>query len=326
MNTSPMDARTRFRTLPLARRRARHLWRLVILGAVLLPFSVARGEARNAASDSSEGSSLLWHYAHDGLVVSPLPEAVATTGLGLAWALVLDDLTPRVTGTEAEPAGLDAWGHPSWNPTAQAASDYLAIPTHAWGLNVPVFLTVGVATWGGLAAHDVGYGLSSGLVIVESVVLTAATTSVIKAAVARPRPYTSSAFQQTFPEAYAGTEVQENLGEEGEYDAWRSFPSGHTSAAAAVGISAAALVWYRERRGSHRAWVGVAAYGAGAALGATTGFLRVYGGKHHPSDTVAGFALGTGLGLLVPWLHTRGQENAVQLHAGPDGVALGGTW
>lgn len=61
-----------------------------------------------------------------------------------------------------------------------------------------------------------------------------------------------------------------------------SFPSGHSTTAAAIGVAIALLVWRRNRA---------------LALGALSyvflvGFSRVASGVHYPSDVLAGWALG----------------------------------
>lgn len=75
--------------------------------------------------------------------------------------------------------------------------------------------------------------------------------------------------------------------------AYHSMPSGHTAEATGT-ISALALWWGRD--------------GAALALGlvlALLAFTRIYLGWHHPSDVLAGWALGSATGLLAHRLSHR---------------------
>lgn len=69
-----------------------------------------------------------------------------------------------------------------------------------------------------------------------------------------------------------------------------SFPSGHATVSAAVGL-AAALLLARARSGR---WFGVFAAAVAVLLVALIGASRLYLGVHWPTDVVAGWALGTG--------------------------------
>ena len=83
-------------------------------------------------------------------------------------------------------------------------------------------------------------------------------------------------------------------------DSEMSFPSGHASLSAAAAVSAARMLSLSgsTRRQRTLAW------STALVAASTTAALRVAAGKHHPTDVIAGFALGAGLGWLMPTLHT----------------------
>jgi membrane-associated phospholipid phosphatase len=80
-------------------------------------------------------------------------------------------------------------------------------------------------------------------------------------------------------------------------------PSGHSASsfAAAVHFS---MVHQELHGGSAWAW------GGSLAVASATAFLRVAAGKHHPTDVVAGAALGAFVGWLVPTLHEADENGA----------------
>lgn len=90
-------------------------------------------------------------------------------------------------------------------------------------------------------------------------------------------------------------------------DMRRSFFSGHTSIGTAAGIFLA-TVYDAYRPGTTTAkllWVG------GAAIGLTSGALRIFSGMHFPSDVAMGFVVGAAVGYAVPQLHKRQSAGAL---------------
>jgi hypothetical protein len=125
------------------------------------------------------------------------------------------------------------------------------------------------------------------LLLAESNLLCAGLTQLTKGAFARPRPY-----------AYRPEFEGKPLGR----DAFRSFVSGHTSAAF-NGAVLAAVVYGKRHPGSRESrivWI------TGIGLATATGVCRVAAGRHFPTDVLAGAALGTLTGWLVPRLHLGG--------------------
>ena len=121
-----------------------------------------------------------------------------------------------------------------------------------------------------------------GLHSVESIVAGYVISGTIKIIVGRARPYASKDNARQF-KPFKGLRT----------DDYRSFPSGHATAAFAFAslISAETSHWWPDTR-----WViGPVMYGA-AAL---TGVSRIYNNQHWASDVIAGAALGTFTGIKL---------------------------
>jgi membrane-associated phospholipid phosphatase len=149
-----------------------------------------------------------------------------------------------------------------------------------------VFL-IGVGAFAAYAAlHDRSPQQARGnlAVLANSVSWTAASTAWLKVLVHRKRPvlYTSAA-------AAAASHPNNQ----------QSFPSGHTSVAFAVATSY--LVMANREHLPHRTRNAVLLFGGAAGAGA----MRVAGGRHFPTDVLAGAVLGSGIGWLVATLHPK---------------------
>ncbi|HEX6574284.1 MAG TPA: phosphatase PAP2 family protein [Gemmatimonadaceae bacterium] len=121
-----------------------------------------------------------------------------------------------------------------------------------------------------------------GLHTLESVVVAEILTSAVKVAAGRARPYASPDNARNF-KLFRGL----------TNDDYKSFPSGHSTAAFAFAstVTAETSLWWKDSR-----WiVGPIMYGA-AAL---TGVSRIYNNQHWASDIVAGAAIGTFTGLKI---------------------------
>jgi membrane-associated phospholipid phosphatase len=144
----------------------------------------------------------------------------------------------------------------------------------------------GLLTGGGLYAFGLARGNRRvedlGLHTVESIVIANTITGVMKVTAGRARPRKN-------PKDAADFQLLRGLKD----DEYRSFPSGHSSAAFAFAslMSAETSHWWPESR-----WIiGPIVYG-GAAL---TGVSRIYNNAHWASDVVAGAAIGTLTGIKV---------------------------
>ena len=83
----------------------------------------------------------------------------------------------------------------------------------------------------------------------------------------------------------------------GSYVYSASFPSGHSTIAAATYLTLAAIIAHLERTRRAKAFVFVLA----SLMISAVGFSRVYLGVHWPSDVLAGWALGA-LWALAAWI------------------------
>lgn len=151
--------------------------------------------------------------------------------------------------------------------------------------------------------------LTNGFMYAEGLALTVALTANLKTLIDRPRPL-------VYSDAFTRAERTST-------DAWRSLPSGHTSTTAFNAFFAAALadklLWRKEQTG----WR-IGTWTAAAGIPMVAGYLRMEAGKHFPTDVMAGYALGAGLGLLIPYLHTN--EFAVQVYPVATGEYRGLQW
>jgi membrane-associated phospholipid phosphatase len=117
---------------------------------------------------------------------------------------------------------------------------------------------------------------SKGIIMVEALCVNAFTTTALKLAFKRDRPFV------TYP-------YLDKQADAGSY----SFPSGHTSSAFAfaTSLSLAFPKWY----------VIAPAY----LYASAAGYSRMHLGVHYPSDVLAGAIVGTGSALLSHYLHQK---------------------
>lgn len=96
---------------------------------------------------------------------------------------------------------------------------------------------------------------------------------------------------------------------------YRSFYSGHTSTVFAA-LSMASYT-YQERHGEATwPWVVTAVFGASVA------YARIAAGRHFYTDVLVGAGMGTAVGVLVPWLHSRERLNRLTLLPMNDGLGI----
>jgi membrane-associated phospholipid phosphatase len=168
---------------------------------------------------------------------------------------------------------LDRWAVHQNSRSARRASDVLLYTSPIW----PSLLLLDPAVRRQAPEAAVMVG--------EVGLLTVGLTLLTKAVTHRDRPY---AYNPAVP-------MRLRTGR----DARHSFFSGHTSTLAACGV-VSAKIWsdaHPDSRWRPAVWAGA------VALPITMGWLRVRGGRHFPTDVLAGLLVGGTAGWLVPHLH-----------------------
>src|SRR2546427_12154962 len=143
---------------------------------------------------------------------------------------------------------------------------------------------VGAAAFVSLHGLDPAQRRGNGVVLLNSLAWTQATTAWVKVLVHRSRPVLYTA------DAAAAAARPENR---------QSFPSGHAWVAFAAATTY--LVIARREQLPHRARNAILLYAGAVGVAA----LRVTGGKHFPTDVAGGPVLGSGIGGLTATVHAR---------------------
>lgn len=243
-------------------------WRPLLLAVLLLVGTVSLGGAYAQAP-----YRLTWGK---GLAVGGA--AATTIALGEYYSARLELLREdQLAGLDAarDVWALDRLATRQRSATAKAISDV----TGYGSMLLPLALLAGgngrdyVPEWGAVYAQ--AFALNYGL------------TSLTKNTVRRSRPYVYD----------AGVP----LADKQVRDARRSFFSGHTSLAAVNCYFTAQAFSDLYPASPARGWV----WAGAAAVPAVTGLTRVLAGKHYWTDVAVGYAVGAGVGLLVPRLYRR---------------------
>ncbi len=214
-------------------------------------------------------------------VLRPVPDgALALAGAALAaLPLVLSDsLDSPCPCQRADLIGLD---RRSVGPVASGASRFSNAALVATGAyaGMALILARPGEPWQA-AAEDVA-------VLGQAVLLANGMTEVLKTVIARPRPY-------VYDSGPTGRVTRFDV---------EAMPSAHSAQA----FAAAAAFWSIQRRrgtaGRHRRDIV-----ALLALATATAVLRVEAHQHFPTDVLAGAALGSTIGWIVPRLHRTRRE------------------
>lgn len=167
--------------------------------------------------------------------------------------------------------------------------------------DVLVSAAIPVATLGGLALAryldhgDMRDSWVDALIVLEAGAVAVVLNQIIKLAVARERPYVHN-------NAFAGQ--QRGAFERG------SFYSSHANIAFVLASSAGMVASLRGYRGAPVIW------SVGMAAASVAGYARVAGDFHYLSDVLVGAALGSLVGMGLPWLMHRPRKLDLKVSAG----------
>jgi membrane-associated phospholipid phosphatase len=151
---------------------------------------------------------------------------------------------------------------------------------------VPALAFSGVAA--AALVDDRAAGVWSDLgIVLEATVIAANLNQLVKMSVGRERPFVHALPEDEKPQTSRPSD--NNL----------SFYSGHTSPAFTLAVSASMVATLRGYRLAKVVWA------TSLPLAGLTGYLRIAADRHYFTDVMTGAALGSAIGLLVPWLHRR---------------------
>ncbi len=249
----------------------RNLFSEPLLGVVNIP-----EEERSSATEESSPFALDY-YADLGI-------AAGTIGLTVT-GLVLRN---RVDGWDGKgvfkKSQINAFDKTWYNEYRPAVDDLgtVAVIMNVFALPVGIYATEAVLQ--NLPPLELA---TTGVMLAESYLLGYGIRNVIKSSVKRTRPY-------MYTDKWDWTGV-----DDGDYSL--SFPSGHTTDA----FMGATFLSYTFCKYFPNSKYRIPVIATSYALAATTGFLRVASGNHFMTDVLAGAALGTAVGFLVPFLHEK---------------------
>jgi membrane-associated phospholipid phosphatase len=247
------------------------------------------GRDGRAAAAEDESSAYRLSFELD------VPLILVAGGVASSY-LFIDEAPPPACAPLCDKSNVnrfDRWlaGHysPTWNTVGNVAT-------------ISTLVLVPAAV---IAGEPSRAGLVDLLVVGETVLVSSAIQVTMGYAVTRPRPRLYS------DEAPLDMRNDSNAG--------RSFFSGHAADCLAGTLAATTAL----RRTGHRtlSWVTLAVGLAGSAM---VGASRVASGGHFLSDVLVGYAVGAGVGIAVPALHTSRIGVSPMAGAGVGGVGIAG--
>ncbi|WP_420149710.1 phosphatase PAP2 family protein [Spirosoma sp.] len=219
-----------------------------------------------------------------GKEITLLGTGAVSLGASVALSHAIDPLTPTeiavLNPTDINSIDRSATGH--WSPTAANLSH--------------VTLTGTVALAGGLALGTKPMRQDFKTVAImyaETMLIGNGIERTIKAITQRPRPFV---YNSDVP-----------LDEKLDRDARQSFFSGHATNAFASAVFASEVFrhYFPHSRLKPVIWVG------SLGLATATAVLRYEGGKHYPTDLIAGAAFGSLVGWGIPKLHEVKNQSGI---------------
>jgi membrane-associated phospholipid phosphatase len=205
--------------------------------------------------------------------------------LGLSMIKNKDSLTPAELAAKSKEDvnGFDRFSAGNFSEKADKAS---YIPFYA-SFAAPIVMLL-----------DKNESKKAGQILVlftESMAITGAMFSISAGGVQRARPlvYSSSA----------------PLEKRMDSDSQRAFYAGHTAATATATFFLAKVFQDFNPDSKAKPYV----WAAAAVVPAVVGYLRLEAGQHFLSDNLLGYALGAGVGILVPQLHKKSASSSLSL-------------
>lgn len=177
-----------------------------------------------------------------------------------------------------------------YSKTADTAADIVLAATLATPL---VLATTGRSEW-----------LTCAVLYAETILIANGIKELTKLCVNRTRPYM---YYDDWPEADVDS---------GDFA--NSFPSGHTTMSFAAATFTTYTFWSYFPKSKWKIPVAALSY----SLAAGTSALRIASGNHFMTDVLAGAAIGTLTGFVVPWLHTFNSRHSLNIGLLPRGISF----
>ena len=252
------------------------------------------------ADENSEKADKNFNIWGSGKVfaLDPLTDGILLgTGVLLTGSeIILDDMLElnrkKYDGSVYDKSDVNPFDRKLMQPYSKihdGAADFLLIAS----LTTPVILL----------STDKKEWFTNGVMYLETLLIANGLKELAKLAVNRKRPY-----------MYSDRDLPQDEIDNGDWA--KSMPSGHTTFAFA---SATFLTYTFCRYFSDSPWripVSIGSY----AIATGVAVLRVSGGKHFLSDVLAGAAIGSAVGFLVPFLHTLKTKNDMNVAVTGNGL------
>ena len=219
----------------------------------------------------------------DGLIIG-----ITSLGVFGAYTDSASLIRPRCPCNLNEINSLDRSVVGNHDRNMEKFSDAAAVAAVA----VPVYLD-----W-----HELGFSpefKEDAVVFLETLTVNASLVTFAKYNVQRPLPRT-----------YDGDPALINSAK-----GYRSFYSGHTSTVFAA-LSMTSYTYNKRHNEATWPWVFTGVFGASVA------YARVAAGRHFYTDVLVGAGMGTAVGILVPWMHSKERLNHLSLLPMESGLGL----
>jgi membrane-associated phospholipid phosphatase len=210
------------------------------------------------------------------------------------------DGTNTLNGFDASIRDALRWSNPSSARTASNVFAFVLAPLAGVGVGAAVMTGEG---------HARNFPVDL-LVVAQATMLSVNVGQGVKLAAARERP---DVHARSPEERERRASTEDNL----------SFYSGHTSVSFAIAAASGTVASMRGYRLAPLVWA------TGETLAAVTGYFRIAADRHYASDVLVGAAMGTLIGVTVPYFLHRpmSETSSVAISASPgSGLMITGYW